>query len=54
MLERLRAETRYALVDRGGAARAANALAALLTERKGRRGGAIHPHQEKPDAIHST
>jgi pimeloyl-ACP methyl ester carboxylesterase/predicted glycosyltransferase len=39
MLERLRAEVRYAPVDRDGAARAADAIAALLGEHNGRQGG---------------
>ena len=52
MLERLGAEVRYAPLDPGGAARAADAIAALLTEQKGRRGGDIHVQKEKEDAIH--
>jgi predicted glycosyltransferase len=54
MLERLGAEVHYAAVDPGGAARAADAIAPLLTERKGRRGGDIPVHKEKEDAIHTA
>ena len=35
MLERLRGPVDYALIDRGGGARAVAAIAALMTERNG-------------------
>jgi pimeloyl-ACP methyl ester carboxylesterase/UDP:flavonoid glycosyltransferase YjiC (YdhE family) len=54
MLERLGAEVRYAPVDPGGAARAADAIAALLTERKGRTDGHVHVQKEMENAIHTA
>jgi pimeloyl-ACP methyl ester carboxylesterase/predicted glycosyltransferase len=54
MLERLGADVRYAPVDPGGAARAADAIAALLTERKGRIAGDVQVQQEMENAIHTA
>jgi pimeloyl-ACP methyl ester carboxylesterase/predicted glycosyltransferase len=52
MLERLRAEVRYAAIEPGAAARVADEIAALLTERKGRPCGRTHNRQEVRDALH--
>jgi pimeloyl-ACP methyl ester carboxylesterase/predicted glycosyltransferase len=52
MLERLRTQVHYAPVDPGGAARAATAIAALLTERKGSTPRDINDPQEVRDALH--
>ncbi len=52
MLERLGAQVYYAPVDPGGAARAADAIAALLAERKGRHGGRTEIEKEPHHAIH--
>jgi pimeloyl-ACP methyl ester carboxylesterase/predicted glycosyltransferase len=52
MLERLRTQVHYASVDPGGATRAAAAIAALLTERKGGPARDIHDPEEVRDALH--
>jgi pimeloyl-ACP methyl ester carboxylesterase/predicted glycosyltransferase len=54
MLERLRTQVHYAPVDPGGAARAAQAIAVLLGQRKGREGGHVHSQKEAQHAIHPT
>jgi pimeloyl-ACP methyl ester carboxylesterase/predicted glycosyltransferase len=54
MLERLGAELHYSSVDPGGAARAAEAIAELLTQRKGRTGGELQPRQEEAHEVHTA
>ena len=54
MLERLRAEVHYAPVDRGGAARAADAIAALLGETTDPQDRETQTRQEPRHAIHPT
>jgi predicted glycosyltransferase len=54
MLERLRADVHYAPIDRGGAARAADAIATLLGESKGRERGDIPTPKETHHAVHPT
>jgi predicted glycosyltransferase len=54
MLERLRSDVHYVRVDRGAAARAADAIAALLAEHKISQTSDTHDQQEVRDALHST
>ena len=54
MLDRLRAEVHYAPVDRGGAARAADAIAALLGETTDPPDRETQTQQEPRHAIHPT
>jgi hypothetical protein len=51
---RLRTDVHYAPVDLGGAARAADAIAALLGETKSRQRGENPIEKETQHAIHST
>jgi pimeloyl-ACP methyl ester carboxylesterase/UDP:flavonoid glycosyltransferase YjiC (YdhE family) len=54
MLERLRSDVRFVRVDRGAAARAADAIAALLSEHKVGQTSDNHDQQEVRDALHSA
>jgi pimeloyl-ACP methyl ester carboxylesterase/predicted glycosyltransferase len=54
MLDRLRSDVHYVRVDRGAAARATDAIAALLSEHKISPTSDNHDQQEVRDALHSA